>query len=1242
MNPRVASNFVNLRRHFAWAAALWACLVAPAVAQTPDEKPAAEKPVAEKPAAEKPAAEKPVPEKPVPEKPVPEKPVPEKPVPEKPVAEKPASEKPAAEKPASEKPATPPPTSAPAPPVATPPAPTAPGLPLPPVNPLPIDPLRPDARIYREQTIYVPYSKLRNTFEQEGRGVFLPYERFQELWRAAQGKQGVKVDAPPPVGSLITEIESEAVVERDVLRVTAKLKVDLLSAGWHRLPLRLGDAAILSAKWGDEPAHVVFEGDGYHVLVKHSPASVPAPAAAPPGGDLNASEPPPPPKRVELSLEYAKAYVKQPGRNSVSFEAPQAPVNRWRVRVPQTGTKVTIEPLIAASEQVTTKPAEKPSGKPGEKPNEKPGEKTSEGETIVLAFVGAAPTVKIDWTAKSEGAAGLAALVNVQARQQVQVDEGVLRTQATLLYDITRADVAQFQIEAPGDQRVINVFDANVRQWDVKPQGDKQVITVQLFQPARGPQQVVVELERILADMNQKELVVPTVKAMDVGRQQGVVLLRLGGELRAEVTKRVGLTQLDPSELPAEAGKGRWDFMFRYATLPLELSLAVQRVEPRVQVDELVEVFLEPEQLTVDLFAAFTIERAGVFQIELSIPTGYDVRDVRGHAAPGVEAAAIDAHQIDAADKTKLIVNLARKSIGKIGVVVELNKRLDDPNLLTPNGKSSAVELPTPRAATGGLERVGGKLVLFAPESLRVNPQTLTGLRNIPISEAYQGATSLRGGRFPLTREVLAFAYGKPAVAATVAVERRRPAITARQLLVARCDTGVIKYETTFFYDIRYSSVKSLRIDVPQSLAAKLHNDTPTIREKTLENADPPPAEGYVAWSFSGETELLGSTTIKLNWEEPLEELGVGKSRDVAVPKLQPRGADLDRAWGQVVVTKAETLDIHPTGTPRGLRPIDPQHDLMPGANIADAARAFEFQQDDWQLALKLQRYELEDVKRTSVETALLRMVVTRSGETAVQSLFRLRSARQRLAVKLPAGFQLDTQPLRIDGQRHDLERGENDELYIPLVNRAAGEPVVVELRYTVPKSASRLQLPQFLDDPAMQQVYVAAYLPKEWTLLGWRGPWTEEYEWRWDSPVTALPETKRTDAELLGLVNLGVAHSVPTPDDFPVDGVRYLFSTLRPAQSDESTLIVASLSRKWLHFLVVLSVFGVGVAGARRGWADRALAAFAVVGVLVVAGVFLPTLARQAADAAFWAATAVVVIGWFTASLVGWMRRPR
>ena len=35
------------------------------------------------------------------------------------------------------------------------------------------------------------------------------------------------------------------------------------------------------------------------------------------------------PEQVTLQLEYAKGFVKAPGQNSVSFQAPLAPVNRW-------------------------------------------------------------------------------------------------------------------------------------------------------------------------------------------------------------------------------------------------------------------------------------------------------------------------------------------------------------------------------------------------------------------------------------------------------------------------------------------------------------------------------------------------------------------------------------------------------------------------------------------------------------------------------------------------------------------------------------------------------------------------------------------------------------------------------------------------------------------------------------------------------------------------------------------------
>jgi len=49
-----------------------------------------------------------------------------------------------------------------------------------------------------EQDIYIPYEKLRQVFEKQGRGVFLPYDKFQELWQAAQDKTRPAAEIKPP------------------------------------------------------------------------------------------------------------------------------------------------------------------------------------------------------------------------------------------------------------------------------------------------------------------------------------------------------------------------------------------------------------------------------------------------------------------------------------------------------------------------------------------------------------------------------------------------------------------------------------------------------------------------------------------------------------------------------------------------------------------------------------------------------------------------------------------------------------------------------------------------------------------------------------------------------------------------------------------------------------------------------------------------------------------------------------
>ena len=146
---------------------------------------------------------------------------------------------------------------------------------------------------------------------------------------------------------------------------------------------------------------------------------------------------------------------------------------------------------------------------------------------------------------------------------------------------------------------------------------------------------------------------------------------------------------------------------------------------------------------------------------------------------------------------------------------------------------------------------------------------------------------------------------------------------------MARVEDGVTKYEMSLFYDVLYSGVKSLRIDVPEAVAGLLRNKTKTIREQVIDPAPEDLTEGCIPWSLTGATEMLGSGRVDLTWESKMEKLEAGSSVSIHIPRIRPMG--VDRSWGQIVLTKAETIDLSESDATSGLRPVDPQRDLMNG-----------------------------------------------------------------------------------------------------------------------------------------------------------------------------------------------------------------------------------------------------------------------------------------------------------------------
>ncbi|MFO0921479.1 MAG: hypothetical protein U0905_03205 [Pirellulales bacterium] len=387
----------------------------------------------------------------------------------------------------------------------------------------------------------------------------------------------------------------------------------------------------------------------------------------------------------------------------------------------------------------------------------------------------------------------------------------------------------------------------------------------------------------------------------------------------------------------------------------------------------------------------------------------------------------------------------------------------------------------------------------------------------------------------------------------------------------------------------------------------------------------------------SRDSEWFGKNNVLIQWERKLDALEIGKSIVIALPKILPQGTD--RAWGQIVLLKSEAIDLQPSEKTVGIRPIDPTYDLAESKSIPNASRAFEFQ-GDWDLSITATRYELEEVKRTSIERVWVQTVITRSGQRATMATYRVSSGQQRLAIQLPQGASFDTQPLRVNGAPVGLEKGANDEYFIPLLGKKGNEPLLVEIRYTEQGSYQQIDLPTFPEKPAIQKVMLSVYLPKELCLLGSLGPWTTEYDWRTSSSGALEPLPNMDENALRNWVQSSISVSEGPP--FQKDGLAYLYAALAPDSPPDGSLRLVASSANIFHGGIILAGIAWGLVLLRTSWSWRMVSVWILLAWATLIGFWAPTLAYQIWNAPLFLALGLTGILWLGGTALQWIAAQR
>jgi hypothetical protein len=264
--------------------------------------------------------------------------------------------------------------------------------------------------------------------------------------------------------------------------------------------------------------------------------------------------------------------------------------------------------------------------------------------------------------------------------------------------------------------------------------------------------------------------------------------------------------------------------------------------------------------------------------------------------------------------------------------------------------------------------------------------------------------------------------------------------------------------------------------------------------------------------------------------------------------------------------------------------------------------------------------------------------------------LYQLRSARQRLELQFPAGATFDTEPLRINGKSVSLESGAANQYFIPLVGQDPDTPFLLELRYTMGNQTMTFDLPAFVDadDPAMQKVYLCAYLPEEQAVRTARGPWTDEIVWRWGATDWRYsggkgyaPVPVRTDAELVSWVMQGTATTTNPLESFQKDGRLFVFSAVRPQPAPQGSLSLSVIHRTLLNWIVLLAFIVAAVGLARQSLAVKAVSVGFGIATLVFLSVFQPMLIHEMINSVFFWGIALMAIVWIVAAFLRRRSRP-
>ncbi|MEA3213466.1 MAG: hypothetical protein QOE70_6523 [Chthoniobacter sp.] len=416
------------------------------------------------------------------------------------------------------------------------------------------------------EMVIVPYDPKKPAAEQKPDRLYLPYERFLQLWEAAKQQR-----RPVPLASssapwVLSGARYDGVIGEQSVGFTGKLDLLTTNEPWVKVPLAFGNARISA---------LLLDG-------------------------------------VAANFDGKEIVVEKPGRHilEVSFEVP----------LPRQATKFSfnVPPATATLVSLTLRDAQ------GRAAIEASGiiERLVGDRKVVTAAVGAASQVRVELLPAATSLR-VAEAASASIRSAVTVRPGVEQISATIAFAFPGARQDRFVILLDPDLVLAKIEAADVKSWRLAPQGDRQALEITLNEPVEGAYELLLEADRPLPALPLSR------RATQVSAAAGRVeyaATALFADARVELIPQPAPGQRQVEWKGEPIARARFVAAFAGAG-PLGWRAALKEPQREARVDYVYQVNRRKIELIASL--QLTVKDDDLFAVTLALPPEFTVQAVQ-------------------------------------------------------------------------------------------------------------------------------------------------------------------------------------------------------------------------------------------------------------------------------------------------------------------------------------------------------------------------------------------------------------------------------------------------------------------------------------------------------------------------------------------------------------------------------------------------------------------------------------